>query len=237
MTTNYLLEISVESADAAVAAERAGADRIELCAELNIGGTTPAAELMRDTRARVKIPIFAMIRPRGGDFVYSPAELAQMCHDIELAKSSGMDGIVLGVLLRDNTVDVSATRELVRSAKPLPVTFHRAFDETSDLSRALQNVIATGATRILTSGGQPTALAGAAVLNALINSANQKITILPGGGINPSNLEEIIAATNATEFHSGLGSSIPYSRSDHSQFEREVSSLSAILKRSVIQKH
>jgi len=230
MKPKYLLEISVETLEAAVAAERNGANRIELCESLHVGGVTPSAELMRAARARVKIPIFAMVRPRDGHFVFSSAEMKQMQREIEIAKSCAMDGVVLGILRRDSTVDVKATQELVECARPLPVTFHRAFDECPNLPRALEDVIATGATRILTSGGKPTAAEGAPVLAQLLRVARGRITILPGGGINPSNLERIVRETRATEFHSGLGSSLPYARSSQEEFAREVRKLAAVLR-------
>ncbi|HKB97891.1 MAG TPA: copper homeostasis protein CutC, partial [Terriglobales bacterium] len=155
MASPYLLEISVATAEAAVAAERGGAHRIELCAELRLGGLTPGEELMRQAREQVRLPIFAMIRPRAGDFVYSTEEIAHMRRAIATAKRLGMDGVVLGLLTEDPRVDVQRTRELVKLAQPLPVTFHRAFDDVADLDAALEDVIETGAARILTSGGAP----------------------------------------------------------------------------------
>ena len=230
MKPKYLLEISVESLEAAAAAERAGADRIELCEDLSAGGITPHPELMRAARQRLTIPIFAMIRPRGGDFAYSAEEFARMRRDLETAKACGMNGAVLGVLRADSTVDIERTRELVECARPLPVTFHRAFDETADLFRALDDVIATGATRILTSGGNPSASEGRHVLAELIRAARGRVGILPGGGINPSNLREVVRQTQATEFHSGLGSLLPYERSSHEEFGREVRKLAGMLR-------
>ncbi len=224
-----LLEITVESVSSAVAAERGGADRIELCADLSVGGLTPSEQLMGETRAAIKIPIFAMIRPRAGNFVYSAQELMHMRDEIALAKSCGMNGLVFGVLHEDGTVNIEQTRELVELSRPLPVTFHRAFDETPDLAGALEAVIATGATRILTSGGKPTALAGASVLADLIRVAGDRITILPGAGINARNLQEVVRLTGASEFHSGLGTSLPYGRSTAAAFEGGVSELACIL--------
>jgi copper homeostasis protein len=223
-----LLEISVESLDRAVAAERGGANRIELCENLAVGGLTPSEQLMRDARARVKLPVFAMIRPRGENFVYSHSELAQMRSAIVRAKACGMDGLVLGVLRSDNTVDVEQTSVLVELARPLPVTFHRAFDETPDLHSALKSVISTGATRILTSGGKPSAHEGASIISELVLAANCHIKILPGAGINAANLCDVIRQTGAQEFHSGLGSSIPYGQSS-SSFESAVRALVQIL--------
>ena len=141
MSGRIVVEISVESLERAVAAERGGASRIELCGSLEVGGVTPSVELMREVRARVSLPIFAMVRPRGGDFVYSAAEFEEMKRSIETAKGVGMDGVVLGVLSDDRSVDVGRTAELVREAAPLPVTFHRAFDESADLFAALEAVV------------------------------------------------------------------------------------------------
>ena len=227
--TSLLLEISVESLDLAIAAERGGAHRIELCEYLTVGGVTPSTDLMRKARAAIKIPVFAMIRARGGSFVYSDSELAQMRRDIELAKSCKMDGLVLGILHADNTVDIERTRDLVKIAQPLPVTFHRAFDETPNLHEALEAVIETGATRILTSGGKRTAQLGARVVADLVAAAGDRITILPGGGINTSNLAEIIRATRAHEFHSGLGTTLPYGQSSEAAFFSAVHELADLL--------
>jgi len=226
---SILLEISVESASGAAAAERGGANRIELCANLNVGGVTPNAELMRETRVAVRAPIFAMIRPRGGDFVFSSEEFSAMKRDVEIAKSCGMDGVVFGILHADRTVDVDRTRNLAEAAKPLPVTFHRAFDETPDLHAALEAVIATGATRILTSGGKPKADAGVSVLAELMRAAAGRITILPGGGINADNLQAVLKTTGAREVHSGLGTSLPYGKSGASEFESGVRELADVL--------
>jgi copper homeostasis protein len=227
--TSPLLEISVESLGAAAAAERGGAHRIELCANLTVGGLTPPATLMRETRQAVRIPIFAMIRARAGDFVYPHAEFARMRREIEVAKACGMNGIVLGILKPDHTVDIDRTRELVECAKPLPVTFHRAFDETPDLHAALEAAIATGAKRVLTSGGKPNAEQGAEVLADLVAAAADLITILPGGGLNAANLAEIIRSTGAREFHSGLGSTLPYGQSSETAFESAVRELRDVL--------
>ena len=229
MTKNLLLEITVESVSSAIAAERGGAHRIELCADLQVGGLSPSEQLMRETRAAVKIPVFAMIRPRAGNFVYSAAELAQMRNEIALAKSCRMDGFVLGILHANGSVAIEKTRELVELARPLPVTFHRAFDETPDLRASLEAVIATGATRILTSGGKPSAVTGASVLADLVRKAANRITILPGAGINASNLPEVMRLTGASEFHSGLGTSLPYGKSTSAAFEGGVSELAVIL--------
>jgi len=219
-----LLEISVETLEAAMAAERGGADRIELCGNLSVGGVTPDTEILRTVRTQVHIPIFSMIRPRAGDFVYSDAEFSEMRHSIAYAKESGMDGIVLGALTKGRRVDVERTRELVEFARPLPVTYHRAFDEAID-PQALEDVIETGAKRILTSGGAKSALEGAAVLSELIEAARERIAIVPGAGISAANIAEVARRTKAREFHSGLSAALPYGNHEYRQFEEEVRKL------------
>jgi copper homeostasis protein len=220
-----LLEISVETAQAAVAAVRGGAQRIELCAELRVGGLTPSGEPMRRVRELVRVPIFAIVRPRAGDFVYSEGEFERMRSDIELAKRAGMDGIVVGLLTREHKVDVKRTRELVNLARPLPVTFHRAFDDLADLDAGLENVIETGAARVLTSGGASTAPAGMECLARLATAAKERIIVLPGGGINATNIVQIAQQTGARELHSGLGTVLAYGQTDYDLFQSEVRKL------------
>ena len=219
------LEISVETLETGMVAERGGADRIELCEDLSVGGVTPRAELLRAVRSQVRIPIFSMIRPRAGDFVYSGAEFSEMRRSVAEAKESGMDGLVLGVLTKDHRVDIERTRELVEFARPLPVTYHRASDETGDLHQALEDVIATGAKRILTSGGAKSALEGAAVLAELIEAAVERIVIVPGAGISAANIAEVVRRTRALEFHSGLSAALPYGSTEYKKFEEEVRKL------------
>jgi len=217
-----LLEISVETLEAALAAQRGGADRVELCGNLSLGGVTPSVELMQTVRDQLRIPIFGMIRPRGGEFVYSEAEFAEMKRSIGEAKQAGVDGVVAGVLTSDGSVDMERTRELVALARPLPLTFHRAFDDCRDLRGALEEVIQTGASRILTSGGAQSALEGAAILAELVAAAGSRITIVPGAGISASNIAMVVRETGAREFHSGLGTVLPYGSHDHERFETEV---------------
>jgi copper homeostasis protein len=231
MNRKCLLEISVETLEGALAAERGGADRIELCGDLSLGGVTPGAGLLRAVRAQVRIPIFSMVRPRAGDFVNSAAEFAEMKRSIIGAKASGMDGVVLGVLTKDHRVNVEQTRELVELAKPLPVTYHRAFDESADLHRALDDVIQSGAKRILTSGGAKSALEGAAVLAKLIEGAGERIVIVPGAGISAANIREIAQRTKAREFHSGLSAALPYGSKNYKKFEEEVRHLARAIER------
>jgi copper homeostasis protein len=222
---SILLEISVETSEAAAAAERGGARRVELCAELRVGGLTPGEELMRRARQMVRVPIFAMVRPRAGDFVYSASEFERTRTDIEMAKRARMDGIVLGILTRVRGVDVERTRELVVLARPLPVTFHRAFDDVADLDAGLEDVIETGAARILTSGGAAAAPAALDRLARLVAAAKERIIILPGGGINASNVLQVARKTRAREIHSGLGSVLAYRQEDYKLFEDEVRKL------------
>ena len=231
MSREPILEISVENLEAALAAQRGGANRLELCAELNVGGVTPNAELMRSVRGEIQLPIFAMIRPRAGDFVYTEAEIERMQREIELARKAGMDGVVFGLRLKDGSIDLAGTRRLVEFARPLPVTFHRAFDECTDLQQALEDVIATGAARILTSGGASTAVEGLSTLKQLVADAGERITILPGSGINAGNIAEVARGTGAREFHSGLGSVLAYGRGDGNRFEAEVRKLAVELQR------
>lgn len=222
---SFLLEIAVDTVEAAVAAERGGGDRMELCGDLSVGGVTPDAALLRAVRERIQIPIFVMVRPRAGDFVYSAAEFEEMKESIDVAKDLGGDGLVLGILKPDTSVDIQRTRELVSLAKSLPVTFHRAFDETADLAQALEDVVQTGAARILTSGGASSALEGAESIGSLVNAAADRITIIPGAGINAANILGIAGVTHAREFHSGLSSALPYPRADYAAFEQGVREL------------
>ena len=231
MTQKYLLEISVDMVDKAVAAKRGGADRIELCTELSVGGLTPPRELLHAVRKKVRIPIFPMIRPRPGNFVYSAAEFAEMKCSIAVAKEACMNGVVFGLLQEDRKVDVRRTRELVELAQPLPVTFHRAFDESADLDEALEDVIRAGAARILTSGAAKGAPEGAATIAELVAAARDRILIVPGAGISAANITEVKQQTGAREFHSGLSSVLPYSTRDFAAFESEVRKLAAELAR------
>lgn len=222
---SFLLEIAVDTVEAAVAAERGGGDRMELCGDLSVGGVTPDVALLRAVREQIRIPVFAMIRPRARDFVYSAAEFEEMKESIDVAKDLGGDGLVLGILKPDTSVDIQRTRELVSLAKSLPVTFHRAFDETADLAQALEDVVQTGAARILTSGGASSALEGAESIGSLVNAAADRITIIPGAGINAANILGIAGVTHAREFHSGLSSALPYPRADYAAFEQGVREL------------
>jgi len=225
----FLLEISVESVEAAAAAERGGADRIELCDNLSLGGLTPQAALIHAVRQQIQIPIFVMIRPRAGDFVYSPAEFAEMKKSIAAARDARASGLVFGILKADRTVDIERTAELVELAQPLPVTFHRAFDACADLSQALEDVARCGASRILTSGGTASAPEGSGNIRMLVAAAGERVTIIPGAGINAGNILQLAAATRARDFHSGLSSVFSRSKANYVQFENEVRAMVKIL--------
>jgi len=200
-TPSILLEACVDSVESAVAAERGGADRVELCADLLEGGLTPSPGTLGLCRRRLRIPIYVMIRPRGGDFLYTGPEFETMAGDIAFAKRRGADGVVLGLLQRDGTVDVARTRALVELARPLDVTFHRAIDVARDPLEALEAVIAAGADRVLTSGQAPTAAGGAKVIASLVHRAAGRITILAGSGIDERNVRRIVALTGVREVH------------------------------------
>jgi copper homeostasis protein len=217
-----LLEISVESVETAAAAERGGADRIELCGDLSVGGLTPDPALIRAVRQQIQIPIFVMIRPRAGDFVYSPAEFAQMTNSVVEAKDSGADGLVFGILKPNRTVDFARSRKLVELAQPLPVTFHRAFDACPDFSQALEDVVRSGVSRILTSGGAVSAPEGATNIAALVARAGEHITIVAGAGIHAGNILQLATATRAQEFHCGLSAVFSHRQIDYVKFENEV---------------
>jgi copper homeostasis protein len=217
-----LLEVAVDSLERAVAAERGGAHRLELCRQLEVGGLTPGIELIRRVRAGVQIPIHVLVHPRAGNFGYSDEEFAQLKEELSAIREQNVQGIVTGALLADGSVDQKWTRELVTLALPLQVTFHRAFDETKDLEAALEAVVGSGAHRILTSGGAASAEQGALTLRRLVNQAGRRITILPGGGLHAGNIAEVAAATGAREFHTGLGDVILYNSDDSVAFESAV---------------
>lgn len=198
-----ILEVCIDSVEAALAASRGGAQRVELCADLLEGGVTPPAGLITTVRREIRLDLFVIVRPRGGDFCYTESEFAVMEAEIGHARALGADGVVLGVLGEDCRVDGPRTRRLVELAAPLPVTFHRAFDHTPDLEAALEDVIATGARRVLTSGGAPDAVEGAETIEKLVRQARGRISVMPGGGVRLKNIAAL-AATGATEFHSSL---------------------------------
>ena len=198
------LEISVDSLQSAAAAESGGAQRIELCSALREGGLTPSLGLIRAVRSRVKLPLFVLIRPRSGDFLYADEEIDVMREDIHIAAQEGVDGVVLGVLTEEADIDLERTRALVEMARPMEVTFHRAFDMTRSIDAALEDVIGCGADRVLTSGGGHNAIEGSQQLRKLVQQARGRISVVVGGGVRPGNIAELIQDTGAHEFHSSL---------------------------------
>ena len=198
---NILIEVVADSVASCVNAERGGARRVELCDNLLEGGTTPSAGMIRLVRQKLKIDLMVMIRPRGGDFLYSAEEIQVMKTDIRLAKESGADGVVFGCLTTHGTIDKEKTVDLISVARPMKVTIHRAFDMVADPFQALQDLITLGADRVLTSGLEATAAEGANLIHELVKQAGDRIIILAGGGIRPHNIHELIHKTGAKEYH------------------------------------
>lgn len=185
---NMILEICASNYQSAVNAQNAGAHRIELCSELAVGGVTPSYGLIEQVMENLTIPVFVLIRPRSGNFTYSEADFEIMKRDIQICKELGCKGIVSGVLNGDNTIDIDRTQELIELSKPLPFTFHRAFDRTPNPFDALKTLMALKVDRILTSGQAISAQKGILILNQLNQLADGALTILPGSGINPKNI-------------------------------------------------
>ena len=201
--SKILLECCVGSVESAVNAELGGAGRVELCSALELGGVTPSSAVIRLARERICVPIFVLIRPRGGDFHYSPLEVEVMKTDIAAARDLGADGIVLGILREDGNVDVERTAELIEAAGGASITFHRAFDSTPDPLAALETLRELGVNRVLTTGGADRAEESLTGLEKLAEAAAGRIGILPGGGINHENCRRIIEQTGAREIHVG----------------------------------
>ncbi|XP_054060465.1 copper homeostasis protein cutC homolog isoform X1 [Rissa tridactyla] len=201
MDDGFLMEVCVDSVESAVNAERGGAGRIELCAGLVEGGTTPSMGLLQVVKQCVRIPVFVMIRPRGGDFLYSDREVEVMKADIRLAKLHGADGLVFGALTEDGRIDTELCTALLAVCRPLPVTFHRAFDMVHDPLVALETLISLGFERVLTSGCDSSALEGLSLIKRLAEQAKGRIVVVPGGGITERNLQRILEGSTASEFH------------------------------------
>ena len=208
MTEPVLIEVCVDSVASAVAAERGGAQRVELCSDLLEGGITPSLGLLQAVRAAVSLPLHVIIRPRGADFCYSDAEFDIMRRDTELAKRAGADGVVFGILDASAHVDIIRTRQLVELARPMSVTFHRAFDMSADLQNSLDDVCQTGAHRLLTSGGEQDCVQGTDAIAKLVKSTRDRIRIMAGGGITPTNVAQILQRTRVNEIHVGLATAM-----------------------------
>ena len=196
-----ILEICAGSVESAIAARNGGAKRIELCAALEVGGVTPSAGVIAEARKVEGIILNVIIRPRGGDFLYNEYETACMEQDIRTCKQLGVDGVVIGALTAEGDIDTAVCRRLIAAADGMSITFHRAFDMCRDARKALEDLIALGCHRVLTSGQASTALEGIALLKELVEQANGHIIIMPGCGVNSTNAGEIIKATGATEIH------------------------------------
>ncbi|MBV9073990.1 MAG: copper homeostasis protein CutC [Acidobacteria bacterium] len=204
-----LVEIAAHTLDAAAAAQSGGADSVELFSNPVEGGVTPSEGLIATARKLISTKLYVLIRPRGGDFCYSDHEFTAMVQDIAVAKRLGADGVTLGVLKLDGTVDSERLQTLAAAAAPLPVTFHRAFDMCRDLQEALEHLIACGVQRVLSSGGAQTALEGGETLAQLARLGRERIRIVAAGGIKPETAREIVRRTGVRELHAGLRTTIP----------------------------
>jgi len=204
-----VLEICTASLASALAAQAGGAQRIELCQNLEQGGITPSYGLIKQVLAEVSLPVFVLIRPRPGGFVYSAAELAIMRADIALCRDLGCAGVVLGALDATGRVALADCRALIEQAGPLGITFHRAFDVCADQAQALEEIIDLGCQRVLTSGGQPSAEEAQTQLAALVTQAAGRIAIMPGAGITARNIQALAARTGAQEFHASAKRTVP----------------------------
>ena len=197
----FKLEVIGFNIESCIIAQSAGAHRIELCDNTAEGGTTPSYGFIKAAREKLQISLFPIIRPRGGDFFYSDAEFEVMKTDVRICKELGCDGVVIGMLQADGSVDKARCSKLVEIAYPMGVTFHRAFDRVNDAAQALEDIIGTGCERVLTSGLYPTALEGALTIADLIKQADERIIIMPGSGVRAGNIIELAKKTGAVEFH------------------------------------
>ncbi len=202
----YVLEIATSDFETTRCAVEGGADRIELCANLNEGGTTPSYGTISQCREKFDVLLYPIIRPRGGDFLYTDDEYEIMLHDVKLCKQSGCDGIVIGLLNQDGTIDIKKTAALVDIAYPMGVTFHRAFDRCRNAFEALEQLVQIGCERILTSGQQPTVNEGMELIAELNKIADHRIVIMPGSGVRKENIKLLAEKTGCKEFHSSLRS-------------------------------
>jgi copper homeostasis protein len=201
---NYIIEIATTDFTTTKSAVEGGADRIELCTALSEGGITPSYGLVKQCREAFDVALFPIIRPRPGDFLYTTEEFELMRKDILFCKNAGCDGVVIGLLNKDGSIDVQRTEQMVELAYPLDVTFHRAFDRCKDPFKAMEQLVETGCQRILTSGQQPTAPEGVDLIAQLVKQADDRIIIMPGSGVRAENIKMIAGKTGAVEFHSSL---------------------------------
>jgi copper homeostasis protein len=196
-----LVEVCIEGVDDLLAAQQGGADRVELCASLLEGGITPSLGVVRQAVRLARVPVHVMVRPRGGDFLYSDVEFASMLEDVAVFRKSGVAGVVFGCLAPDGTVDETRTAALVKAARPLSTTFHRAFDMTPDPAAALEALIRCGCNRVLTSGQRPDAIAGTAILKGLVAQAGDRIIVLGCGELRPETIARVRCETGLAELH------------------------------------
>lgn len=195
------MEVCVDSVKSAIEAEKGGVQRVELCANLMEGGTTPSLGTLRVIKQQCTVPVFVLIRPRGGDFLYSDLEMEVMREDIKSMKQNGADGIVFGILTRSGDIDQARCKELLDLCSPLPATFHRAFDMCIDPIASLDALVSLGFQRVLTSGQDTSALEGLPLIKELVTHAKDRIIVMPGGGITERNLSRILIGSEAKEFH------------------------------------
>jgi copper homeostasis protein len=238
----FCLEICVDNLESAIEAQYAGATRVELCNNLPEGGTTPGFGTISSARNNLKIGLHVLIRPRGGDFLYSDLEFEIMRRDIDTCGACGVDGIVIGLLESNGNIDVERTSKLIEIARPMSVTFHRAFDMCNDPFKGMEDVIAAGADRLLTSGQMNKADEGLDLIRELIVQAGKRIIIMPGAGINESNIIHIARTTGANEFHltgrKSIESEMTFRRqnismggiSDFSEFSRKAADPDTIIR-------
>lgn len=239
----YYLEVIAFNPGCCVDIEAAGAHRIELCSGPAEGGTTPSHGFIKEARQKVNIELFPIIRPRGGDFLYTDSEFRIMMDDVAFCKSAGCDGVVTGILNADGTVDKRRCAILTKIAYPMSVTFHRAFDRTAEPFKAMEDIISIGADRILTSGLKPTATEGLSLIRQLVKKADSRITIMPGSGIRSGNIADIVLQSGTNEFHSsarklsttlmeyhntGMNEQLGYAQVDKAEVEKMISALSGI---------
>lgn len=208
MSKEIKIEICTASVESVIAAENGGADRVELCSDLFEGGLTPGIGTFFLAKERTSIPINVMIRPRGGDFCYSDTEFEVMMREARFFKEAGAASLVFGILTPDGEIDMERSAKLIEIARPLPVTFHRAFDMTRNAFRSLDNLISLGVERVLTSGLESSALEGAYTLKSLVEKAEDKIIVMPGAGINERNFSRLHGIVHAKEYHMGLSSAV-----------------------------